>query len=322
MCGELLLVLAGLWLANPISEVLSDPETVLAGVDRAALIEDLKALDHDDFRIREAASGRIVVRRQAAVAPLAELAKSGRAEASVRAFELLRQLHSADDEATYEAVESVYDALIQGDNIQAASRAEAAIDAQGTTRHRRALAAFRKLGGLVRFHVEEDPDKDAPPPPIKAAMINRHWTGGDEGLKYLRRIEDFQPPARFQQRSALYVIKGPTGAKISPEALARLKTDLQGVVAERGPAFLGVQPSSEFAENGLIISRLVPGGPGDAAGLQGEDVILEFDGVAIPNFEVLVERIGLRQPGDKVNVLYMRDGEKKSTTVELDEFKI
>ncbi len=322
MCGELLLVLASLWLANPISAVSSGPETVLADVDRAALIEDLKALDHDDFRIREAASGRIVVRRQAAVAPLAELAKSGRAEASVRAFELLRQLHSADDEATYEAVESVYDALIQGDNIQAASRAEAAIDAQGTTRHRRALAAFRKLGGLVRFHVEEDPDKDAPPPPIKAAMINRHWTGGDEGLKYLRRIEDFQPPARFQQRSALYVIKGPTGAKISPEALARLKTDLQGVVAERGPAFLGVQPSSEFAENGLIISRLVPGGPGDAAGLQGEDVILEFDGVAIPNFEVLVERIGLRQPGDKVNVLYMRDGEKKSTTVELDEFKI
>ncbi len=322
MRGELLLVLAGLWLANPISEVSSGPEKILADVDRAALIEDLKALDHDDFRIREAASERIVVRGHAAVAQLAEMAKSGRAEASIRAFELLRQLHSSEDEATYEAVESAYDVLIQGDNIQAAARAEAAIDAQGTTRHRRALTAFRKLGGLVRFHVEEDPDKDAPSPPIKAAMINRHWTGGDEGLKYLRRIEDFQPPARFQQRSALYVIKGPTGAKISLEALARLKTDLQGVVAERGPAFLGVQPSSEFSENGLIISRLVPGGPGDVAGLQGEDVILEFDGVAIPNFEVLVERIGLRQPGDKVNVRYMRDGEKKSTTVELDEFKI
>ena len=322
MSGELLLVLFGLWLADPVLNASSGSEAVLADVDRAALIEDLKALEHADFRIREAASERIVARHQAAVAPLAELAQSGRAEASVRAFELLRQLHSADDEATYEAVESVYDALIQGDNIQVAARAEAAIDAQGATRHRRALAAFRKLGGLVRFLVEEDPDKDAPSPPLKAAMINRHWTGGDEGLKYLRRIEDFQPPARFQQRSALYVIKGPTGAKISPEALARLKTDLQGVVAERGPAFLGVQPSSEFAEHGLIISRLVPGGPGDAAGLQGEDVILEFDGVAIPNFEVLVERIGLRQPGDKVNVLYMRDGEKKSTTVELDEFKI
>lgn len=322
MCGELLLVLAGLWLANPISVISSGPEAVVTDEIRAALIEDLKALEHADFRIREAASERIVARHQAAVAPLAELAQSGRAEASVRAFELLRQLHSADDEATYEAVESVYDALIQGDNIQVAARAEAAIDAQGATRHRRALAAFRKLGGLVRFLVEEDPDKDAPSPPLKAAMINRHWTGGDEGLKYLRRIEDFQPPARFQQRSALYVIKGPTGAKISDEALARLKTDLQGVIAERGPAFLGVQPSGGLVENGLVISRLVPGGPGDAAGLQSEDVILEFDGVAIPDFETLVERIGLRQPGDIVTVSYLRDGEEKCLTVELDEFKI
>ena len=322
MSGELLLVLFGLWMADPVSNAAADPKTVATGEIRFALIEDLKALEHADFRIREAASERIVVRRLAAVAPLAELAQSGRPEASIRAFELLRQLHSADDEATYEAVESVYDALIQGDNIQAASRAEAAIDAQGTTRHRRALAAFRKLGGLVRFHVDEDPDNDAPPPPIKAAMINRHWTGGDEGLKYLRRSEDFQPAARLQQRSALYVIKGPTGAKISPEALTRLKADLQNIVAERGPAFMGVQPSTGLVENGLVISRLVPGGPGDAAGLQSEDVILEFDGVAIPNFETLVEQIGLRQPGDIVTVIYQRDGEEKCLTVELDEFKI
>lgn len=322
MSGELLLVLLGLWMADPVTNASANPQAVVTNEIRFALIEDLKALEHADFRIREAASERIVVRRLAAVAPLAELAQSGRAEASIRAFELLRQLHSADDEATYEAVESVYDALIQGDNIQAASRAEAAIDAQGATRHRRALAAFRKLGGLVRFHIDEDPDNDAPSPPIKAAMINRHWTGGDEGLKYLRRIEDFQPAARLQQRSALYVIKGPTGAKISPEALARLKADLQGVVAERGPAFMGVQPSTGFDENGLIISRLVPGGPGDAAGLQSEDVILEFDGVAIPNFETLVEQIGLRQPGDIVTVIYLRDGEEKCLTVELDEFKI
>ena len=322
MSGELLLVLFGLWLADPVLNASSGSKAVVTDEIRIALIEDLKALEHADFRIREAASERIVARHQAAVAPLAELAQSGRPEASIRAFELLRQLHSADDEATYEAVESVYDALIQGDNIQVAARAEDAIDAQGATRHRRALAAFRRLGGLVRFLVDEDPDNDAPSPPIKAAMINRHWTGGDEGLKYLRRIEDFQPPARFQQRSALYVIKGPTGAKISHEALARLKTDLQGVIAERGPAFLGVQPSGGLVENGLVISRLVPGGPGDAAGLQSEDVILEFDGVAIPDFETLVERIGLRQPGDIVTVIYLRDGEEKCLTVELDEFKI
>lgn len=322
MSGKLLLVLASLWLVDPVEAVPSGAAIVAADEAQAALAADLKALEHADFRVREAAGERVAARRQAAIAPLTQLAQSGQAEASVRAFELLRQLHCGADDETYEAVESAYDALIHGDNIQAAARAEAALDAVGATRHRRALAAFRKLGGLVRFHVEEDPDEDAPPPPLKAVMLNRHWTGGDEGLKFLRRIEGFQPPARFQQRSALYVIKGPTGAKISPEALARLKTDLQDAVAERGPAFLGVQPSGELAENGLVIGRLVPGGPGDVAGLQSGDVILEFDGIAIPTFLALVEKIGLRQPGDKVVVVYTRDGEKKSVTVELDEFKI
>ncbi len=322
MCGKLLLVLASVWLATPIEAPPAAPAASATSDVPAALSEDLKLLEHDDFRTRETAAQRIIDWRSSAVIPLAQLAQSGRAEASVRAFELLRQLHRADDEEIYEAVESAYDLLILSDNIQAASRAEAAIDAVGATRHRRAVSAFRKLGGLIRFYAEEDPDPQAPLPPIKAAMLNRHWKGGDEGLKYLRRIEDFQPAGRFQQRSALYVIKAPAGAKISPEALKRLQADLPGVVAERGPAFMGVQPSGEPAENGLIIGGLVPGGPGDIAGLQREDVILDFDGVAVPDFEALVKQIGLKQPGEKVIINFTRAGELQTTTIELDEFKI
>lgn len=322
MCGEILFVLASVWLATPMEATPVVPTTISTSEVSTALSEDLKLLEHDDFRTREAAAQRIFDRGNLAVSPLEQLAQSGRAEASVRAFELLRQLHRADDEEIYEAVESVYDHLIQSDNIQAASRAEAAIDAVGATRHRRAIAAFRKLGGLVRFHTEEDPDPQAPVPPIKAVMLNRHWKGGDEGLKYLRRIEDFQPAARFQQRSAIYVINPPAGAKISAEALAQLEADLPRIVAKRGPAFMGVQPSDEVAENGLMIGALVRGGPGDIAGLLRDDVILDFDGVPVPNFQALVDQIGLRQPGDKVIVNFIRDGEMKTTTIELDEFKI
>ena len=44
-------------------------------------------------------------------------------------------------------------------------------------------------------------------------------------------------------------------------------------------------------------------------------------GDKIPNFTALVKQIGERQPGDKVRVLYLRDGEEKTTIVELGEWE-
>ncbi|MBC8117940.1 MAG: hypothetical protein H7062_26410, partial [Candidatus Saccharimonas sp.] len=202
MCWKLLIVLSGLWLAEPTAPVTSAPATVTEEANSKSLAADLKALEHSEFRVREAAAQRLVARRVTVVPLLATLAQTGSAEASVRAFELLRQLHRDADDETYEAVEATYDALVQSDNILAASRAETAIEAVSEVRHRRAVASFRKLGGVVQFASEEDPAADAPLPPIRSAMINRHWTGGDDGLKFLRRIEDFRTPVVLQQRSA------------------------------------------------------------------------------------------------------------------------
>ncbi len=317
MCWKMLIVLSGLWLAEPTRPVISG-STVMSEAERMNLAADLKALEHAQFRVRESAAQSLVSRGVTVVPFLATLAQSGSAEGAVRAFELLRQLHRDGDDETYEAVEATYDALVQSDNVLAASRAESAIEAVAAVRRRRALASFRKLGGVVQFVSEEDPADDASPPPIKSALINRHWSGGDDGLKYLRRIDDFRVPLPFQFRSALYVIKG---AKISPEALAELKTALPGAVVERGPACLGVKPSRDIGEGGLPIGEVVPGSAADRAGLQPDDVILEFDGVPIDNFDKLVERIGEHQPGDKIPVLYFRDGEKKTTTAELGEWK-
>ncbi len=318
MSWKLLIVLSGLWLAEPTAPASPGSATVTPEAERKNLVADLKALEHAEFRVREAAAQRLVSRGVTVVPFLAGLAQTGSAEASVRAFELLRQLHRDGDDETFEAVESTYDALVQSDNVLAVSRAEAAIETVSAVRRRRAVASFRKLGGVVQFVSEEDPADDAAPPPIKSAMINRHWAGGDDGLKYLRRIEDFRVPLQFQFRSALYVIKG---ARISDEALAELKAALPGSVVERGPAQLGVKPSREVGDGGLPIGEVVPGSAADRAGLQVDDVILEFDNVPIDNFEKLVEQIGVHQPGDKIRVLYARDGEKKTTTAELGEWK-
>ena len=319
MSWKLLIVLSGLWLGEPSKPVTPDSVPVMSNEDRQSLAADLKAVEHAEFRVREAAVQRLAARGGSVVAPLAALAQTGSAEASVRAFELLRQLYRDGDDETYEAVETTYESLLQSDNVLAASRAEAAIEAVSEVRHRRALASFRKLGGLVQFTSEEDPTEGAAPPPISAAMINQQWKGGDDGLKYLRRIEDFRPAIQFRSPPGIYFIRG---AKISPEALDGLKADFGRAVAERGPACLGVQQKQEVGDEVLRINEVVVDSAAGRAGLQSGDVILEFDGVPIPNFKVLVEKIGDRQPGDKILILYARDGEQKTTTAELLEWTL
>jgi len=319
MCWKLMIVLSGLWLLEPTEPVSPGSPATTAEDDQKTLAADLKALEHAEFRVREAAAQRLVLHRVAVVPQLAALAQTGSAESSVRAFELLRQLHRDGDDETYEAVEATYEALIQSDNILAASRAEAAIEAVSEVRHRRALASFRKLGGLVQFASEEDTTEDAAPPPIKAVMINQGWKGGDDGLKYLRRIDDFRQTIQFRPPPGIYFIRG---AKISPEALDDLKAAFGRAVAERGPACLGVMQKQDGGDEILRIDEVVADSAAGRAGLQPDDVILEFDDVPIPNFKTLVEKIGNRQPGDKIRILYSRDGEKKTSTAELLEWTL
>ena len=319
MFGKLMILLSGLWLLEPTEPVSPNLPVVTAEDDQKTLAADLKALEHAEFRVREAAAKRLVARQMTVVPVLAALAQTGSAEASVRAFELLRQLHRDGNDETYEAVEATYEALVQSDNILAASRAEAAIEAVSEVRHRRALASFRKLGGLVQFESEEDTTEDAPPPPIRTAMINHQWKGSDDGLKYLRRIEEFRSALQGRSRTGIYFIRG---AKISPEALNGLIASFGEAVVERGPACLGVQPMPEMGDEVFRIKDVVADSAAGRAGLQPNDIILEFDGVPIPDFKALVDKIGDRQPGDKIRILYRRAGENKTATAELLEWTL
>ncbi|MDT0309839.1 trypsin-like peptidase domain-containing protein [Streptomyces sp. DSM 44917] len=64
---------------------------------------------------------------------------------------------------------------------------------------------------------------------------------------------------------------------------------------------------------------LTPGGPADQAGLQPGDVITRFGDVVIDSSPTLVSQIWTYQPGDRVEVTYLRDGEERTTTLTLGE---
>jgi S1-C subfamily serine protease len=93
------------------------------------------------------------------------------------------------------------------------------------------------------------------------------------------------------------------------------------------PGYLGirggdVQPEAAEAfdvTEGAVVLEVTPGTPADEAGLQPEDIIVEFDGQEIDSMLALHTRVLIHQPGDEVTITYFRDSERQQTTLTLDE---
>jgi C-terminal processing protease CtpA/Prc len=84
-----------------------------------------------------------------------------------------------------------------------------------------------------------------------------------------------------------------------------------------GGALLGIVAVARPGNDGLRLSSVMPGTGAERAGLREGDVIVRFAGTAIDGLEELRGLIRGRKPGDSVPVLYLRDGEVRSTSATL-----
>lgn len=278
---------------------------------------ELAGLSSQDFKTREQAMRQLAARRLEVIAPLGRLASAGNTEASIRAFELLRRIYREGDSDAHEAIETELEGLMRSEDLSVVARAESAVEDAAPIRHARAIAAFRELGGIIRFQTDEERGEQLKEESrsIKYAMLNHTWKGGDDGVKYLRRIEDFRIQTEFRGAPLYVTPKCP----ISKEALQGLQTSLPLLpVHKRGPACLGISPYAAFGgPAGLQIASVELGSAADRAGLKVGDFILKFNGFETPDFETLVEKIGEKLPGDKVSVVIERDNTEQTVVVEL-----
>ncbi|MDB5032546.1 Do family serine endopeptidase [Mucilaginibacter sp.] len=67
--------------------------------------------------------------------------------------------------------------------------------------------------------------------------------------------------------------------------------------------------------NGLYVDELVAGGGAEAAGLKKGDIITKVEGVTVYESSDLQERVARLQPGDKIHLTVMRDGNEKTFDV-------
>ena len=107
-------------------------------------------------------------------------------------------------------------------------------------------------------------------------------------------------------------------------AVAQLKE--KGYVS-RGWLGVGIQEvDRDLAESfdlgkpmGALVTQIVPGGPADKANLQPGDVIVDVNGREIIRSSTLPMAIGTITPGDKAEVVLIRQGKRKTLSVEVGE---
>jgi serine protease Do len=72
----------------------------------------------------------------------------------------------------------------------------------------------------------------------------------------------------------------------------------------RASAFLGVERDPNAKD--CRIAQVIPGSPAEKAGLQADDVIVQFDGHKIASFDDLIAQVARKRPGDEVVVEALR----------------
>ncbi len=65
---------------------------------------------------------------------------------------------------------------------------------------------------------------------------------------------------------------------------------------------------------------VIPGSPGDIAGFEENDILLEINGQKIDDTHSLVRQLGKYKPGDVVTIKILKDGKEKEISVTLGEF--
>ncbi len=72
-------------------------------------------------------------------------------------------------------------------------------------------------------------------------------------------------------------------------------------------------------DQGIVVVSVIDDSPAEEAGLKRKDVIIEFDGKKIDGSEPLADFVRDTKIGDKVDIVVLRKGEKKTLTVEIGE---
>ncbi|MEB3221944.1 MAG: trypsin-like peptidase domain-containing protein [Candidatus Sericytochromatia bacterium] len=72
-------------------------------------------------------------------------------------------------------------------------------------------------------------------------------------------------------------------------------------------------------DQGVLVGRIEPGGPAEAAGLQAGDVIQQLNGKTLSSANELIREVARHTPGEEVDLLVNRQGQTRSLKLKLQK---
>lgn len=84
-------------------------------------------------------------------------------------------------------------------------------------------------------------------------------------------------------------------------------------------ASTGSVPDFSFQGEGIKVGSVISGSAGEKAGLQANDIIVEFDNVKVADLMQYSNLLKKYQPGDVVNIVVLREGKEKEISLKLGE---
>jgi hypothetical protein len=157
--------------------------------------------------------------------------------------------------------------------------------------------------------------------------LDQNWRGGDDGLSVLADVPDVTQidirGAKLTDKALDHLAHLPrltmVNLRQSPFTrdgllkFHRRKPSVQ--VYARGEAMLGV--NADLGSSPLLLNMVYDGSSASDVGLQVGDVVHEIDGVKIRDFSELTICISTKKPGDKIDIVYERGGQKHTVAVTL-----
>jgi serine protease Do len=123
----------------------------------------------------------------------------------------------------------------------------------------------------------------------------------------------------------------PSPFRVNPyneERMQETERDLRGqefqndvqkaIKVKMNMAFLGVS-SHRTEKGGATVLEVTAGSPAEKAGIKKGDIIQKVNDTKVDNPDELFEAVHNYKPGDKVNILFVRDGKEQTVTATLDK---
>jgi hypothetical protein len=282
----------------------------------------VKDLDSREYQVRVEATRALERFGARAIPFLANAISDGSLEQRTRALAIVGDIYRRGDRESFYAAEQILDAAAKSGKGSLAKSARGILEATYHLRQRLAIAEIERMGGrvlLVQSAIPLDPEDPSVADALSALpnddavvvgiMIDRTWSGGEEGLRHVRRLTRL-----------LYLYRDKK-TPIGDEAWNELQADMPQLSQQlRGPAYLGIKPLDVRpfnGESGCQIREVTPGSAAAKAGMMPQDVVTEFDDQPVRDFESLIELIADKLPGDTVPITVVRNGEPVKLEAEL-----